>query len=89
MGRCGQAQGNDMATLEKRRSGYRLVFWYRSERFQGSLKTENKREAERIKGRVEENLDLLARGRLDYNPGDDLFMLMLSDGRVNLEVLPI
>ena len=79
----GQREGNDVATLEKRRGGYRLVFWYQSERFQGAIKTEDKREAERIRARVEGNLKLLQEGRLEYRSDDDLFMLMISDGKLN------
>jgi integrase len=73
-----------MATIEKRRNGYRLVFWYRGERFQGAIKTRKQSKAEELKKRVEGNLELLLQGRLDYRPGtDDLFTLMLSDGRLN------
>lgn len=83
MGRTGPREGTDVATLEKRRGGFRLVFWYQSERFQGAIKTEDRREAERTKARVERNLQLLQEGRIEYRPGDDLFLLMISDGKVN------
>ena len=72
-----------MATIEKRKGGYRLVFWYQGERYQGAIKTEDRREAAQLKSRVERNLQFLQEGRLEYRDGDDLFMLMLSDGRLN------
>jgi integrase len=72
-----------VATIEKRRGGYRLVFWYRGERVQGAVKAANAREAQQVKVRAERNLQLLLEGRLEYRPGDDLFMLMISDGKLN------
>jgi integrase len=73
-----------MATIEKRRGGYRLVFWYQSKRFQGAVKARSDRDAAQIKGRVERNLQLLQEGRLAYDAErDDLFTLMLSDGKLN------
>src|SRR5207247_5557346 len=46
----------------------------------------DKKEARDLKTRVEENLKLLERGRLAYQPGDDLITLLLSDGKLNVPV---
>lgn len=72
-----------MATIEKRSGGYRLVFWYQSKRFQGAVKAETRKKAEELRLRVEGNLELLQQGRLEYQVGDDLFTLMLSDGKLS------
>lgn len=73
-----------MATIEKRRHGYRLVFWYKSQRFQGAIKAKTARDAEAARARLERNLQLLQEGRLEYGPfKDDLFQLMISDGRLS------
>lgn len=84
MGRKGRGQGSDMATIEERRGGWRLVFWYQSQRFQGAIKAKDRRAAENTKARVEQNLQLLLEGRIEYNAEkDDLFTLMISDGKLN------
>jgi len=57
-----------MATIEKRRGGYRLVFWHDSKRYQGAIKADDERKANRIKARVEENLALLQQGRIESCP---------------------
>jgi integrase len=75
-----------MATVERRRGGFRLVFWYRGHRFQGAIKAEDERDADRTRARVERNLQLLQEGRIEYRPGDDLFTVMLSDGKLNAKV---
>jgi integrase len=77
-------EGNDMATLERRQGGFRLVFWYQSKRYQGAVKAKSDREARQTKSRVERNLQLLQEGRIEYRPGDDLFQLLISDGKVNV-----
>ncbi len=83
MGRKGRPEGIDVATIEKRRGGYRLVFWYRCQRYQGAVKATNAKDADQIKARVERNLQLLQEGRIDYKPGNNLFALMVSDGKLN------
>jgi integrase len=75
-----------VATIEKRRGGFRLVFWYEGKRFQGAIKAKTERDADQVRARVERNLQLLQEGRIDYRPGDDLFALMLSDGKLNARV---
>lgn len=83
MGRTGPRDGNDVATIEKRRGAYRLVFWYQGKRYQGAVKAADDQDAEQVKTRAERNLQLLLEGRLEYRSGDDLFMLMVSDGKLN------
>src|SRR5436305_1852395 len=73
-----------MASLEKQKGLWRIVFRYGGKKFQRALATENEKEAKAMKARVEENLELLTRGRLSYSPEcDDLVTILLSDGRLN------
>ncbi len=70
-----------MAWLERRSQRYRIVFRYGGEKFQHPLKTEDRREAEGCLARLEENLRLLERGRLEFPPDADLGIFLLSDGK--------
>ena len=73
-----------MASLEIQKGRYRIVFRYGGEKFQKALDTDSEKKAKAAKLRVEENLELLKRGRLSYNPErDDLVTLLLSDGQLN------
>src|SRR5215831_3153481 len=73
-----------MASLEIQKGRYRIVFRYGGEKFQRALDTDSKKKAVAAKMRVEENLELLRRGRLAYDPQrDDLATLLLSDGQLN------
>jgi integrase len=73
-----------VASLEIQKGRYRIVFRYGGEKFQRALDTDNKKKAVAAKNRVEENLELLRRGRLGYNrERDDLVTLLLSDGHLN------
>src|SRR4051794_16886947 len=84
VGRTGIFQGVIVATIEECHGGWRLVFWYQSQRFQGAIKAKDRRSADAIKARVEQNLQLLLEGRIEYNTEkDDLFTLMISDGKLN------
>lgn len=77
-------KGSDMASIEKQKGRWRIVFRYCGTKFQRSLETATEKEANAAKVRVEENLKLLARGRLAYDPqADDLVTILLSDGRLN------
>jgi integrase len=74
-----------MATLEKRGNGFRIIFYYRNERFTRSINTDKKTKAEEFRRRLEGNLELLEQGRLRYVPGqDDLPTLLLTDGQLNV-----
>jgi hypothetical protein len=73
-----------MASLELQKGRYRVVFRYGGEKFQRALETDDLKKAKAAKVRIEENLELLRRGRLAYNPQtDDLVTLLLSDGKLN------
>src|SRR6266849_10536182 len=91
IGTKGRGEGNSMAirqkqkgaSLELQKGWFRLVFRYGGQKFQRALNTQDLEEAEGLRCRVAENLKLLKKGRLDYQPGDDLITLLLSDGRLN------
>lgn len=73
-----------MAILEKRGDSFRVIFYYRSQRFARSLKTDKEKTAVELQRRLEGNLTLLEQGRLEYIPDqDDLATLLLSDGKLN------
>ena len=71
-----------MASLERRGQNYRIIFRFGSRKFHCSLKTADLREAEGCLGRLEENLRLLERGRLQLPADVDLPTFLLSDGRL-------
>jgi integrase len=71
------------ASLELQKDWFRVVFRYNGQKYQRALNTQDPEEAEGLRSRVAENLKLLKRGRLDYQPGDDLITLLLSDGKLN------
>lgn len=73
-----------MASLEQRKSGYRVVFMWQGERVHRSLETQNKRKAETLVSRLEENLADWKRGRFQI-PSDvpDIATFLLSDGLLN------
>jgi integrase len=78
-----------MATLEKRGDGYRVIFYFRNQRFTRSLNTDKKTKADELRRRVEGNLELLEQGRIEYEPGkDDLPTVLLTDGRLNARPEP-
>lgn len=72
-----------MASLENQKGRWRIVLRYNGQKYQRALDTDSEEEALIQKARVEENLKLLERGRLEYHPGDDLVTLLLSDGKIN------
>src|SRR5262249_20266763 len=79
-----------MATLEKRGDSYRVIFYFRNQRFTRSLNTDKEKKADELRRRVEGNLELLEQGRLEYEPGkDDLATVLLTDGRVNSRPDPV
>ena len=71
-----------MASTELRGDSYRLIFRYGGRKFSRSLKTKDAKEAEAVRVRVEENLKLLERGRLELPPEADLVAFLLSDGKI-------
>ncbi|HEV3236869.1 MAG TPA: tyrosine-type recombinase/integrase [Gemmataceae bacterium] len=71
------------ASLEIQKGWYRIVFRYSGQKFQRALNTQNRDEAEGLRSRILENLKLVKSGRLDYQIGDDLISVLLSDGKLN------
>jgi hypothetical protein len=76
--------GEAMAGLHKDPASgfYRIQFRYGGRQFNKSLKTKDEREAESIRGRVDETLSLLQRGRITIPDGADVGLFILSDGKV-------
>src|SRR3954454_3901742 len=83
VGTSGRREGIGMASLELQKGWWRIVLRYGGKKHQRALDTRDRREAEAMRLRAEENLKLLKRGRLAYRPGDDLITLLLSDGTLN------
>ncbi len=75
-----------MAWLERRGKRFRVVFRFQDQRFLAVLKTTDAKEAEACRGRVEENLRLVERGRLTVPAGADLGLFLLSDGKLEQPV---
>lgn len=73
-----------MAWLEQQKSGIYLVcFRYAGARLKRSTKTTDANKAEGIRLRIQENIELVERGRLEVPPGADLMSFLVSDGRLS------
>ena len=73
-----------MAWLEQEKTGiYQICFRFGEERIKRSARTRDERKALTLAGRVEENLDLVQRGRLTVPDDADLFSFLISDGHVD------
>lgn len=73
-----------MSHLEQRSSGkYQLVFRFGGRRFKKALKTTQTSVAEAALVRLDENLRLVAAGRLVIPEAADIPTFLLSDGRLN------
>lgn len=59
---------------------YHVAFRFQGRRFRRSLKTRNRREAELLSARVEENIALVQRGRLRLHPNADPAQFLMADG---------
>ena len=70
-----------MPWLEKRGEKYRVKFRYAGRNHQVALGTADPGRAERDLARLEENLLLLERGRLELPDGADVGRFLLSDGK--------
>jgi len=72
-----------MAWLERRGENYRIKFRYGGKNYQHALKTGSQREAEALLGRLEDNLILMERGKLEPPRDGELGLFLLSDGKIN------
>ncbi len=73
-----------MASLRRNQTNgqYLLVFRFGGRQYQRSLKTNRHHEAMNIRGRVEETIALLERGRLEMPRDADPGAFILSDGKI-------
>jgi integrase len=71
-----------MAGLEERGGRYNIILHFGGKRFVRSLKTTDQDEALSRKLRVEENVRLVASGRLQIPDGADVATFLLSDGKL-------
>ncbi len=73
-----------MGWLEDGKTGvHQICFRFGNERIKRSSRTKDKRKALALLGRIEENLELIQRGRLTVPPDADLFDFLISDGQIN------
>lgn len=73
-----------MGWLEDGKTGvHQICFRFGDERIKRSSRTKDKRKALALLGRIEENLELIQRGRLTVPPDVDLFNFLISDGQIN------
>ena len=73
-----------MAWLEQENTGiYHICFRYQGLRIKRSSRTRDVRKAEAMMGRIEENVELIERGRLQVPSDADVFSFLLSDGKIN------
>lgn len=76
-----------MAWIDLNRFGvFSFVFRYESRRIKKSLKTKDRRQAERHRSRVEENLLLTERGLMTIPEDVDIANFRLTDGRIGIEL---
>lgn len=75
--------GHPWRRLEKRSGRFRIVFRFDGQKYPHALNTDDFAEAEGCRIRLEENLRLLERGRLELPPEVDLPVFLLSDGMLN------
>lgn len=78
-----------MAWLETEKSGrFKVCFRYGGQRYKKALRTDDPDDAHALLGRLEENLRLLERGRLELPAGADLAVFLLSDGKLSARPRP-
>ncbi len=71
-----------MAWLDERNGRYHLCFRFGGTKYKKSLKTGNKKQANQLLARVEENIALVERGRLSIPDEADVATFLLSDGKM-------
>ncbi|MFO0792426.1 MAG: hypothetical protein U0805_23440, partial [Pirellulales bacterium] len=60
---------------------FRVGFRFDGQQFKRSLKTADRREAEALRGRIDDTIRLIERGRLELPPDVDPATFILSDGK--------
>lgn len=76
-----------MAWLEIESSGvYHIGFRFGDRKFKRSLRTTDEREADAARVRIEENIRLVERGRLELPPAANVATFLLSDGKLEAPV---
>jgi integrase len=73
-----------VAWLERENTGiYQVCFRFDGERIKKSARTRDLRKAQSMMGRVDENIQLIQKGRLVVPEDADLFTFLISDGQIN------
>jgi len=72
-----------MAWLEQRSGLYRVAFRHGGRKLHYSVGSDNQKEAKACMARLEENLRLVERGRLEVPAGADLAVFLVTDGKLN------
>src|SRR5262249_2722350 len=72
-----------MAWREQRSGLYRVAFRHGGRKLHYSVGSDNQKEAKACLARLEENLRLVERGRLEVPPGADLAVFLVTDGKLN------
>jgi integrase len=67
-----------MATLERRNDHFRIIFFYKNKRYAQSLHTGDIKEAETLRGGIEERLMRLNQNLVELRPGADLVDYVVS-----------
>lgn len=81
-----QGENAGMASLEKRKGGYRVVFRHAGRKYSRSLITSQLTAARASIARLEDNLRRMELGLLSPPPEADLCEFLLSDGRSSAQV---
>jgi integrase len=72
-----------MAWLEQRSGLYRIAFRHGGRKLHYSVGSDDPKEAQVCLARLEENLRLVERGRLEVPAGADLAVFLVTDGKLN------
>lgn len=70
-----------MAWLEERGGRFRVCFRYGGRKYRHELKTGSEQEANALVGRVDENLILLERRKIEAPADGNFALFLLSDGK--------
>ena len=73
--------------LDPKSKRYRIRFRYQGQEFKRSLRTKTEKEARAIKGRIEETISLIERGRLEVPEDADPATFILTDGKQTTKVV--